>query len=106
MATSLTSRGHQNAYLDVAASATATSLVAAAPGKKIRVHALTVSCGATPSTVVFNSASAANGPIFNNSISMPFIQPGWFETVRGEALTVTTGAGSVSGVLVVYSLVH
>lgn len=111
MATSLSSaRGFQNAYVDVAASATDTALVTAVPGKKIRVHSMGVSCGATPSTVVINSksgsAGTAAGPILNNSISLPFSPAGWFESNRSEGLSVSTGAGSVSGVLVVYSLVH
>lgn len=111
MATSLSNaKGFQNAYADVAASATDTALVTAVTGKKIRVHAVGVSCGGTASTVVLNSkpagAGTAAGPIFNNSISLPFNPAGWFESNRSEGLTASTGAGSTSGVLVVYSLVH
>lgn len=111
MATSLlSSHGYLNAYADVGASATDTSLVAAQTGKKIRVHAIGLSCGATPSTVVFNTkpagAGTACGPIFNNSISLPFNPAGWFETTLSQGLSTSTGAGSTSGVLVVYSLVH
>jgi hypothetical protein len=111
MATSMSSgRGFQNAYSDVSASTTDGALITGVTGKKIRVHAVAISCGGTASTVVFNTkpagAGSAAGPIFNNSISLPFNQAGWFDTARGEGLTASTGAGSTSGVLVVYSLVH
>jgi hypothetical protein len=108
--TSIIGRGNRNAFDDIAASQTDSALIAAVAGTKLRVHAFAVSCGATPSTVVFNSKPAGAGtavsPIFNNSISMPELQPGgWFETVSGEGLSVSTGAGSTTGVLVVYSRV-
>lgn len=109
MPTSLAGRGHQNAYSDVAASATDGALVTGVAGKRIRVHALGISCGGTASTVVLNTkpggAGTAIGPIFNNSISLPYVEAGWLATGIGEGLTVTTGAGSTTGVLVVYSLV-
>ena len=107
-ATSLTGLGRQNAFDSVAASQTDSVLIAAVAGKKIRVIAAFVSCGATPSTVQFNSkpagAGTAIGPVINNSISLPECQSGWFDTKLGEGLTVSTGAGSTSGLLVVYGL--
>lgn len=101
--------GRLTAKSDVAASATDGALVSAVTGKRIRVVACAVSCGATPSTVVFNTKPAGAGtaisPIFNNSISLPENSSGWFQTTAGEGLTVSTGGGSTSGVLVSYEVV-
>jgi hypothetical protein len=91
---------------NVTASTTDGALVTAITGKKIRVTAAGVSCGGTASTVVFNSkpggAGSAVSPIFNNSISLSQNTDGWFETNAGEGLSVSTGAGSTTGVLVIY----
>jgi hypothetical protein len=43
--------------------------------------------------------------VINNSLSSPEIPSGWFQTNSGEGLSVSTGAGSNTAVLVVYSLV-
>lgn len=92
---------------NIAASQTASELVAAVTGKKIRVHALICQCGATATTAVFNSASTAISLTFQNGANggavLPELSIGWFETTAGEALTVTTGAGSTTGILVIYS---
>jgi hypothetical protein len=97
------------AKADVGASATDAALVAAVAGRKIRVTGVGVSCGATPSTVVFNTkpggAGTAISPIYNNSISLPYNQGGWFETNTGEGLSASTGTGSTSGVNVTYDLI-
>lgn len=96
---------------NIAASTTDGALVTAVTGSHIRVLAVAVSCGATASTVQFNSkgagAGTAIGPIFNNSIvlSRPDVDAGWFETNNDEGLTVSTGAGSTTGVLVLYEQV-
>lgn len=96
----------KTAFADVAASQTASSLVAGVSGKHIRVLAYVVQCGATATTIVFNSASTAITPTFQNASNggsvVPFNPVGWFETNLGEALTVTTGAGSTTGVVVRY----
>ena len=79
-------------------------LVAAVTGRKIRVHAVGISCGSTASTVQFSSGgSTAVSCVFQNSISLPYNPKGWFETDAGEALTVDTGSGSTTGILVLYS---
>jgi len=94
---------------NIAASQTASSLVAAVTGKKIRVVALAMVTGGTATDVTFNSASTAISPLFANGANggavLPFNPVGWFETVAGEALTVTTGAGSTTGFLISYVLV-
>lgn len=98
------------------ASATTDSVVIAAylPGYVIRVFGLVINCGATATPVVFNSSGSSSTPISMQfslgaygSVTLP--QPAyeitktvWFETLPGEALTVTTGVGSTVGIQVVY----
>jgi hypothetical protein len=113
-ATSLSGKGVHNAYDSVAASATDSVLVAAAAGKKIRVLSFVINQGdTTPSTVTFNSKGAGAGTAISPALKGPanggFVAPnnptGWFETIAGEGLTVTTGAGSTSAIVVVYELI-
>lgn len=112
MASSLSGRSQQNAWLNVAADATATSLVAAGTAtQKIRVHSVVINHGdTTASSVQFNSASAACYALLKGPANGGFVladnDEGWFETNRGEALTVTTGTGSTTGIAVTYSKVY
>jgi len=96
----------KRAIANIAASATATSLVALVASKKIRVIAVYCITGGTATNITFNSASAAISPLLasgiNGGVILPLCPVGWFETVSGEALTVTTGAGSTTGVGVLY----
>lgn len=114
MATSLGGRGRQNAYASVAASQTDSSLVAAVASKRVRVISLVVNQGdTTPSTVTLNSkgsgAGTAISPAFkvaaNGLLVLPKMDSGWVETLTGEALTCTTGAGSTSAILVIYEVI-
>ena len=113
-ASSLKGAGTQNAYDAIAASQTDSALVAAVPGRKIRVLSFMINQGdTTPSSVTFNSKPAGSGtaifPVLkypaNGGTSTPEVLSGWFETVAGEGLSVTTGAGSATSVAVVYTLV-
>jgi hypothetical protein len=100
----------KRAFANVAASATDSNIVTAVGGKRIRVVAAVFECGATATTITFNSKPAGAGTAvsmqFQNDIYsgavLPFLRPGWFQTTAGEGLTVTTGAGSTTGVQVVY----
>lgn len=114
MATSLAGRGNLNAHASVAASQTDSVLVAAAPGRKIRVLAYMINHGdTTPSAVTFNTKGAGAGtgiwPALkypaNGGSNSPVNDGGWFETNRGEGLTVTTGAGSTTAIGVLYQVV-
>lgn len=66
----------------------------------------------TASSVTFNSKSAGAGtPIYptvkypaNGGTVLKYNRNGWFATNSGEGLTVTTGAGSTTGLIVVYTL--
>lgn len=94
------------AFANIAASQTASSLVAAIAGKRIRVLGLVLLAGATATTAIFNSAGTAISMTFANGANggavLPFSLGGWFQTNPGEALTVTTGAGSATGIQICY----
>lgn len=91
------------------ASTTDGALVTGVAGKRVRVLAAAVSCGGTASTVTFNSkpagAGTAIGPAFNNSIVLPYDPNGWVLSNSGEGLTVSTGTGSTTGILIDYDFV-
>lgn len=99
------------AVANVAASQTDSSVITAVTGKKIRVVAVTAIAGGTATNLTFNSkgsgAGTAISPLYANGANggevLPFNPMGWFETNSAEALTVTTGAGSTTGILVVYT---
>jgi hypothetical protein len=108
------SGGYDNAYDAIAASATDSALVTAVTGKKIRVVAFLLNQGdTTPSTVTFNSKGGGAGTaIFpplkyaaNGGNVVPILEAGYFETNVSEGLSVTTGAGSTTGVVVIYRYV-
>lgn len=70
-------------------------------------------CGGTGTNATFNSKGSGQGtaisPLFANAANggavLPFHERGWFETELGEALTLTTGSGATTGVLVTYARV-
>ena len=96
------------ANFNVAASSTDSVLVAAAAGRTVRVVRLVLIGGGTATNVTFNSKGAGAGtaisPVFafgaNGGVVLPKDNDGWFDTNVGEALTVTTGAGSATGIMV------
>lgn len=108
-------KGAKNAYASVAASQTDSSLVSAVTGNKIRVLSFIINQGdTTASAVTFNSKPAGAGaavfPALKAAANGGFVAPynphGWFETLKGEGLTATTGAGSTTAIAVVYELVN
>lgn len=96
-------------FANVAASQTDSELVAAVPHRRIRVLSVAFVCGGTATNATFNSkgsgAGAAISPLFANAANGGAVlnhNPlGWCETEVGEALTLTTGAGSTTGVQLV-----
>ena len=100
----------KRAFANVAAGQTDSSIVAAVSQKKIRVISVAMVSGATATNVTFNTkpggAGSAVSPLFanaaNSGVVLPVNQWGWFQTSTGEGLTVTTGAGSTTGILVGY----
>lgn len=101
-----------SAFANVAASQTDSVLVAGVAGRCIRVKALAFVAGGTGTNATFNSkgsgAGTACSPLFANAANGGAVlgnnSEGWFETERGEALTLTTGPGSATGVIVKYVL--
>lgn len=100
----------KRAFVNVAAAQTDNAFVAAVANRSIRVIALVMETGGTATTVTFNSKPAGAGsaisPLFANAINghveLQLNEHGWFQTVSGEGLTVTTGAGSTTGILINY----
>lgn len=101
------------AKVNVNASTTDGAVVAAVAGKKIRVLALAARAGGTATTSTFNTKPTGGGTAIsatfanavNDGIVLPHNPYGWFQTNSGEGLSVTTGAGSATGIQVVYTLV-
>lgn len=109
------------AFVNVAASQTDSVVVAAVTGK-IVVYAMFCMAGGTATTLTFNTKGAGAGvaisPLFSNGANGGAVlsslgsdtadlasDGGWFETSVSEGLTVTTGAGSATGIIVLYALV-
>ncbi len=98
------------AKANVAASQTDSSIVTAVANKILRVIGVAALAGATATDLTFNTKPAGAGtaisPLFANDtrggIVLPESRSGWFETASGEGLTVTTGAGSTTGISVIY----
>lgn len=110
-AQSLLGRGGRNAWDSIAAGTTDSVLVAAATGEKIRVLGVVINHGdTTPSSVTFNSKGSGAGTaispplktVANGGWVIPYSKQGYWETISGEGLSVTTGSGSITGVTVVY----
>lgn len=68
----------------------------------------------TASSVTFNSkgsgagtaiSAALKGPA-NGGFVLPVSEGAWLRTNDGQALTVTTGAGSTTGIQIVYRLAY
>jgi hypothetical protein len=101
------------AFANIAASTTDGSIIAAVGGKKIRVLAFMAESGSTATTITFNSKPGGAGTAItmdfqnagNGGEVANFNPVGWFETVSGQGLSATTGAGSTTGVQVVYALI-
>lgn len=105
-----------NAFANVAASQTDTVLVAAVNSQvAIRVLGVMVMVDGVATKVTFNSKGTGAGTAIscdlacsaNGGVALMIAPPanpeysvngGWFETKRGEALTVTTGTGSSTGI--------
>lgn len=94
--------------VSVAASQTDTSLIAAVASKKLRILCLRAMCGGTATDSTYESDGGSDTILHvgtygaNGGEVLPFSPVGWFETVAGEALIVTTGAGSTTKYTLVY----
>lgn len=110
----------QSAFVNLAASSTDGALTggtlpSAKTGSRVAVYGLVISQGdTTPSTVTFNSkgsgAGTAVSALLKASANGGFVlAPGsepYFTTNVGEGLTVTTGAGSATGIQVIWKYTY
>lgn len=100
----------KRAFANVAAGTVDANIVSAVAGKRIFALAIALLAGDTATDLTFNSKPVGAGtPIsmeFQNAAYggavLPNNDDGWFNTLPGEGLTVTTGAGSTVGVMVNY----
>lgn len=91
---------------NVAASSTDSALITAVGGKKLRIITFRLHAGATATVATFNSKPGGAGTAIteafalgaNGGRSEQINEFGHFETVSGEGLSLTTGAGSTVGV--------
>jgi hypothetical protein len=103
-----------NVFKNTATNTTDDSYVAAQAGQRIRVTAVAIVAGGTAQSLTFKSkpsgASSAITPLFafgaNGGMVLPYNPDGWFDTVLGEGLTVTTASGgSTTGIMISYRLI-
>jgi hypothetical protein len=101
----------KQAFDNVDALSTDSELVASVTSKSIRVIALVAVCGDNDTDITFNTYDGTNtgtaiSPLFANGAHGGEVLPpnpyGWFTTNPGEALSVTTGSGSTTGISVTY----
>jgi hypothetical protein len=94
--------------ITVTASSTDSSVVAAVASKKIRVLSLAHHCGSTATTATYESDGGSDTRLHkipagaNGGQVLAFSPAGHFETLSGEALIVTTGAGSDTEITLTY----
>jgi hypothetical protein len=114
-ASSLANTGRDNAFDNIPTATTDSILVAAVPLRKIRVRSVVLTQGTAAGGITFNSKPAGAGvaiaPAFTPAASAVMVIPdadkgGWFETLAGEGLSVTTGVTtSAVAVLVTFDLI-
>lgn len=103
-----------NTFTNIASATTDGSILAAQTNKIVRVLSVFAMCGATATTLVFNTKGSGAGTAISGTfalaanggfvIPMPTVQAPWFQTNSGEALTATTGTGSTVSIQIVYEL--
>jgi hypothetical protein len=103
---------------NISPSSTDASLVTAKPGVSMRVIGGFLVASATATSIVFNSKGTGAGTAIsstiycgaNGGLIMPSPSPtnvgepppGYFQTIKSEGLSATTGSGTTVGVTVVY----
>lgn len=87
---------------NIASATTDGAVVAAVPGRRLRIVQAVIQAGGTATSVVFNSKPAGAGTAItqvftipaNTVLTLPFSECGYGDTNSGEGLTCTTGTGS------------
>jgi hypothetical protein len=101
--------GSTDAVFTSEVSSGSTTLVAI-PGLVYLITSITASCGATATTLVFNSKGSGAGTAIsstftlgiNNTYIWPHNTHGWFQTSPNQTITCTTGTGSTVNILISY----
>jgi hypothetical protein len=102
-----------SAFANVAPSTTDASLVVGSTNRVIRVYAMAAECGATATTITFNTATGGVGGVAismnfqnpaNGGFVLPYSEAGWFQTNAGDYLTCSTGGGSTTGIQLLYAI--
>jgi hypothetical protein len=99
-----------SAFVSGLGAATDTAVVAALPGRKIRVVGGYVSAGAAASTITFTSKPAGSGTACSGVINLPIngslsLDGTVIQTNMGEGLSVTTAQAGPASVHVTYETV-
>jgi hypothetical protein len=102
----------QQVFANVPAATTDSVLLAAVPGRRIKVLSAVIQGGGTATTITFNSKGTGAGTAIsatfalgiNGNLPIPVGPSSWFDTVAGQALTCTTGAGATVGVQLIVGL--
>lgn len=97
-------------FANVNSGTTDANVVTAVPLKSIVVVGGFLVSGGTATNVTFNSKGSGAGNAItcliangaNGGAVFPYNEQGWFRTVAGESLTITTGSGSATGVQINY----
>lgn len=113
VATVMKGKGVISVQDSVAASATDSVLVTGIPGRKVRVLGIFINHGdTTSSSVTFNTKPSGSGTAISpalkyapNGGTSVYSPDGFFESNVGDGLTVTTSAGSTTGLIVQYKIV-
>lgn len=93
------------AIANAAPSAT-TVIVPSVAGRVIRVVDVVLNCGTATNVVFLGSGTNVTPTYYVGSFGgfvMNYNEKGWFNTVSGQALTMTTNNGGTVGVLVGYT---
>lgn len=98
---------------NIAASSTDSAVVDAVAGYAIRVISVYAVAGATATNLTFNTKPVGSGTDISGLLAnaanggevLPRNPDGWFQTLVGEGLSVTTGTGATTGLQVNYILV-
>lgn len=101
---------YKRAFANVAASQTDAPIVAAVASKRIAVLSAVALCGDSATALTFNTKPVGAGtgisPLLYNDAAggevLPYNPSIWMQTNIGEGLTVTTGSGASTGIIVTY----
>jgi hypothetical protein len=83
-------------------------LLAAFPGKRIRVHGIALISAAATTATLRSASTDVTGSFplaANGGFVIPFSDAGWFETAVGEALNINLSVSTATGVQLIFSTI-